>query len=248
MSGCNLVFDIGNTLIKVAVFNKRKCVFKKAYNRVLVRDIQALDDKFAINAAIVSSVRKKSPRFIQHLSKNYHLILLDYKTKIPIVNLYKTPKTLGLDRLAAVVGAHMNYPKKNNFVIDLGTCIKYDFIDNTGHYHGGNIAPGLEMRLEAMHQMTSKLPRVKKSKKNSILGRSTTEALQNGGVWGIKSEIEGFIKTLTKSKGKITVILTGGDAEYFGDMIESKIFVIPNLVLNGLNEILLYNQELKASN
>lgn len=246
MSGCNLVVDIGNTLIKLAVFKQRKCLYTKAYSKVLVRDIKVLDDKYAIEVVIVSTVRKKIPFFIQHLSKNYHLILLDYKTKIPIKNLYKTPKTLGLDRLAAVVGAHMAYPSKNALVIDLGTCVKYDFIDNHGQYHGGNIAPGLEMRLEAMHQMTSKLPRVQK-RKNNVLGKSTTEALQNGGVWGLKSEIEGFIRTLTKSRGKITVILTGGDAEYFGDMIESKIFVIPNLVLMGLNEILLYNKEIKAS-
>lgn len=243
----NLIVDIGNSFIKLAVYKDRVLVFKKSLKTVLVRDIKAIYKKYGFNHVIVSTVRQNNPRFVQHLNKNYHLLLLSHKTKIPIENTYKTPKTLGLDRLAGAVGGFNVFPKKNVLIVDLGTCAKYDFVDKDGVYHGGNIAPGLEMRLESMHILTSKLPRVKRSKKNEILGKSTTEALQNGGVFGLKSEIEGFIKTLTKKKGKITVILTGGDAEYFGEMIESKIFVLPNLVLSGLNEILLYNQALETA-
>lgn len=238
----HLVIDIGNSFIKLAVYKNRKQIYKTIREKVLVSDIKKWNKKFGFNKAILSTVRKSKPAFIQHLDKNYHLLILNHKTKVPVKVLYKTPQTLGLDRLAAAVGGYLK-SKKSVLVIDLGTCIKYDFVDKDGHYEGGNIAPGLEMRLQSMHEMTSKLPRVKKKRNKEALGKSTTEALQNGAIWGIKSEIEGFIKTLTNKKGKIKVILTGGDAEYFGEMIESRIFVIPNLVLDGLNEILLHNQD-----
>jgi len=247
VSHCNLIVDIGNSFIKLAIYKGDKLVTKKSQKTVLVRDIKAIFKKYKFKNVIVSTVRQKNPRFVQHLSKNYHLLLLSYKTKTPIVNTYKTPKTLGLDRLAGAVGGFKKFQRKDVLIIDLGTCAKYDFVDKAGVYHGGNIAPGLEMRLESMHILTSKLPRVKRSNKNKTLGQTTTEALQNGAVLGLKSEIEGFIKTLTKKKGKITVILTGGDSEYFGEMIESKIFVLPNLVLDGLNEILLYNQAFETA-
>lgn len=247
MNQCNLIIDIGNTFIKLAVYQNQNLKYVVSKRKVLVGDIKKLNKKYGFKHAVLSTVRLNNPQFVQHLSKNYHLLILSHKTKLPIVNNYGTPMTLGLDRLAGVVGAHLKYPKKKVLLVDMGTCIKYDYIDDNGIYLGGNIAPGLEMRLESMHVMTSKLPRVKRSKKNELLGNSTTKALQNGAVLGIKCEIEGFIKTLTKKKGKIKVILTGGDAEYFGEMIESKIFVIPNLVLSGLNEILLFNLDKNPS-
>ena len=160
---------------------------------------------------------------------------------MPIVNLYNTPKTLGLDRLAAVVGASIQYPGKNILVIDIGTCMTFDFIDSKRNYHGGNISPGVELRLKAMHHFTSSLPLVIRKNNMNILGKSTKEALQNGAFQGLKFEIEGFIKNLTNRTKSLTVILTGGDAVNFGETLESKIFVDPNLVLKGLNDILTYN-------
>lgn len=240
--GSNLIIDIGNSSIKIAVFKKAKLVFFQRVQKLYVKEIKELNQKFGFSNVILSSVRKSLPRFIQHLKRNYHLLLLNHKTKVPIKVAYKTPQTLGLDRLAAAVGGAASFKKENVLIIDLGTCIKYDFVNAKGNYLGGNIAPGLEMRLKSMHHYTSKLPKVKRKWNKNMLGVSTKTALQNGAIWGIKCEIENFIKTLTKKKGKIKVILAGGDSEYFGEIIESRIFVFPNLVLRGLNEILLYNQ------
>ena len=160
---------------------------------------------------------------------------------MPITNLYGTPKTLGLDRLAAVIGAASEYPKKKCLVVDIGTCMTYDYIDHKGNYYGGNIAPGAELRLMSMHHFTSALPLVKRKWNEEMLGKSTKTAIQNGAIWGMKLEIEGFIKTLTSKKGKITVLLTGGDASYFGEILDSEIFVASNLLLKGLHEILKFN-------
>jgi len=236
-----LIVDIGNSFFKLAIFRDDEMVFFKRFVKVRVKDLNEIRKKFPFQSAIVSSVRKKNAYFIQHLKHNYHLTILSNKTKVPVKILYTTPSTLGLDRLAAVVGAINKFPKKNVLVIDIGTCMTYDYVDKFKNYHGGNISPGIELRLNAMHHFTSALPLVRRKKNKDILGKSTKEALQNGAVLGIKLEIERFIKTLTKKKGQMAVILTGGDAQYFGEMLESKIFVDPNLVLKGLNEILKYN-------
>jgi len=166
---------------------------------------------------------------------------LSHKTKVPIKNLYGTPKTLGLDRLAVMVAAAVTYPGKSALVIDIGTCMTYDYLEEGKNYLGGNIAPGVELRLKGMHHFTSALPLVDRAFNQEQLGKSTKTALQNGAVWGIKLEIEAFIKTLTKKRGKMVVILTGGDASYFGEQLDSKIFVAPNFLLKGLNAILEYN-------
>ncbi len=238
----NLIVDIGNSFIKLAVLDSSNEVhFFQRYEKVLVRDIKKLAKKYGFTHSIVSSTRTGTPYFIEYINKHYKLIILSHTTKVPIKNKYGTPKTLGRDRLAAVVGASKLYPKKNVLVIDIGTCITYDYIDKKGQYWGGNIAPGVELRLQAMHHFTSALPLLKRKWNKDILGKSTTTAIQNGAVWGIKLEIESFIKTLTGKKGQMTVILTGGDASYFGELIDSEIFVDSNLVLKGLNDIIEYN-------
>jgi type III pantothenate kinase len=234
----NLIIDIGNTFIKLAIYDDDKLLFLKRYKKVRVSDINEIRKKYPFQKAILSSVRGSHPYFIQHLQKNYHLSILSHKTKVPVTMAYKTPKTLGLDRLAAVVGAVAAYPNSKVLVIDIGTCMTFDYVDEKKIYHGGNISPGIELRLRAMHDYTSSLPLVERKKHKDILGKSTTHAIQNGAVWGMKLEIERFIEKLTMKYGRLRVILTGGDAIYFGDWIESKIFANPNLVLDGLNHIL----------
>lgn len=236
-----LVIDIGNSLIKLAVFRGEEMVFRKTYDTLLVKDLKKLKAKYSFKHAIYASVRDKSPGFLRYLSNNLTVLEFNHRLPVPVRNDYGTPKTLGMDRLASVIGAHVKHPGRNVLVIDLGTCIKYDFISEAAVYEGGNIAPGLQMRLLSMHKMTGKLPLVKARFNTGMIGKSTKEALQNGAVWGIKLEIEHFIKTLTAQKGELDVILSGGDSKYFGEILESRIFVLPDLVLFGLNETLKYN-------
>lgn len=237
----NLIVDIGNSFIKLAIFSDGEMTFFKRYKKVNVYDLKQLKKKFDFEKVIISSVRKSHPYFVKHLIKKYKALVLSHKTKLPIVNKYGTPKTLGLDRIAVAVGAFIEYPKQNALIIDIGTCMTYDYIDKKGNYLGGNIAPGVELRLNAMHHFTSALPLVKRSWNAEILGKDTKSAIQNGAVWGVKLEIEAFIKTLTKKIGHLTVILTGGDATFFGEILDSKIFVDSYLLLKGLNEIIEYN-------
>jgi len=221
----NLCIDIGNTRTKVAVFDQDEAVYFKAKKKWLVADFKKLISKHAIDASIISTVKKSRPSFFNYLNRNTSLIEFTHKTPVPISNKYGTPKTLGRDRLAAAIGAYASFPKKNNAIIDIGTCVKYDYIDKNGVYFGGNIAPGVEMRLKAMHHFTAALPSIKHKQPKNLLGLSTGEAMNNGAVLGVVFEIESFIRRLKAEKGSINVILTGGAASFFGEIVKSKIFV-----------------------
>jgi len=237
----NLCIDIGNSFIKYAILDGNKVVMYKRVKKLLVREIKIIYAKKAFKACILSTTRKSLPAFVPYLKRTFKTIILDHKTKLPFTNTYKTPKTLGKDRIAAVAGAIELYPKKNCLIFDIGTCMTIDFVDKKKNYLGGNIAPGKELRLRSMHAFTSALPLVKAEFGLPILGKSTKTALQNGAILGISLEIDAMKRRIESEFGEINVILTGGDAINFGDLLECKKFVIPNLVLIGLNTILNYN-------
>jgi type III pantothenate kinase len=164
-----------------------------------------------------------------------------YQTPIPIRNLYRTPQTLGVDRLAAVIAAYTTKPHHPALVIDAGTCITYDFIDEHGQYQGGNISPGMEMRLKALHEFTSKLPKIEVSGETPDYGYSTETAIRSGVIRGIEHEISGYIQHLKKNYPSLLVFLTGGNEFSFDTNLKSGIFADGFLVLKGLNRILDYN-------
>jgi type III pantothenate kinase len=214
----------------------------KRQKKLLVGDIKKLHRKYSFSRVILSTVRSSLPPFYKYLDRSFKTVLLSHKTPQAFKSLYKTPKTIGKDRIAAVSGAIDMFPKQNCLIFDIGTCMTADFVDKKAIYHGGNISPGIDLRLKSMHHFTSALPLVKGSFKNKILGLSTKSALQNGAIYGIVLEIEALAKRIEREFGKINVILTGGDASSFGDLVECKKFVVPNLVLMGLNATLNYNE------
>ena len=237
----NLSIDIGNSSSKVAVFSRNKMVYYRRFQRLAINSLDKIIEEYQITKTIISSTRNLDKNWIQRLKKKTYLVLLNHTTKVTFINLYQTPQTLGRDRIAGIAGALKIYPSQNVLIADLGTCNTYDFIDSKKRYYGGNIAPGLQMRLIAMHNYTDKLPLVKSIYNKTLMGLSTQEAMQNGAIWGIILEIEGYIKALAKEYGTINVILTGGDAPFFANHFKKKIFAEPYLVLIGLNQILKLN-------
>jgi len=237
----NFCIDIGNSFIKYAILSNGEILAYKRSKKLLVRDIKKLQSKWNFENVIISSTRKSIPRFTPYLKKHFNLIYLNHKTKLPFRNSYTTPKTLGKDRLAAVAGAIRLFPKKHCLIFDIGTCMTVDFVNKQKVFLGGNIAPGKDLRLKSMHDYTSALPLVKANFENKLLGNSTKTALQNGAIYGICLEIEAMVARMKRKMGPINVILTGGDAIKFGELLECKKFVIPNLVLIGLDSILEHN-------
>jgi type III pantothenate kinase len=168
-------------------------------------------------------------------------IELSHDTPLPIKLLYATPHTLGRDRIASACGAHFLYPDQHLLVVDAGTCLTLNMVLASGIFLGGNIAPGLTMRLQAMHEKTAGLPLADAGWPDTFIGDSTLHALQLGAGLGMVMEIEGFISRAKDAFGEVSVVMTGGDSAYLADKVECQIFVEPELVMKGLFKILSFN-------
>ncbi|MFK7809023.1 MAG: type III pantothenate kinase [Saprospiraceae bacterium] len=241
----NLIIDIGNTRVKLAAFEGKEIQQKWLWPTLEEEKLLRLIKRKKIKQIALSSTRGTDKALLKRLSKVVPVLELSAKTPLPIINSYKTPKTLGKDRLAAVIAANDLFPNKNCLVIDAGTCITYDLITKAGEYLGGGISPGVDMRFKAMDTFTAKLPLVKRTKEIALIGNTTDTALRSGGALGAVFEVAGFIKAYRKEFSPLTVILTGGAADFFEAHLKTKIFVNHNLVLLGLNKILNHNGESK---
>lgn len=237
----NLIIDEGNTRIKLAIFNENELVeFQYSNIENCLEDLKSILKKHKIEAAILSSVTDEIISVFDDLELK-NKFKLSYLTNLPFVIGYKTPKTLGVDRIALIAAACKKYPKENNLVIDAGTCITYDFIDAFEVYQGGAIAPGIEMRFKSMHHYTKKLPELNVPEYVvPLVGQNTSNCMESGVVNGMVFEIGGVIQSYQKKNKKVNVILTGGDADYLEKQLKNEIFVDPNFLLKGLNEILKY--------
>lgn len=203
--------------------------------------INSLLKRFSISNSIISSVVNNTKSVEGLLKKKTNFLKLSSSTQLSIHNFYTTPRTLGMDRVASLTGAHSLFSKKNILVISAGTCITYDAITAEGNYFGGNISPGLDMRLKALNTFTARLPLVKKQLTSEIFGKSTSSSILTGVIGGARLEMKGFITGYKKIYPALKVIITGGDASYFETISGNKIFAVPHLALYGLNEILLQN-------
>ena len=244
----NLVLDFGNTRAKVAKVEQGEIVAVEAFVYDQYVKIEAfIMQNNAYDGIILASVVDIESQPLKNIiaSLPQKPLILSHQTPIPIENSYKSPETLGLDRLAAAVGAYNNYPNCNVLVIDIGTAITYDLLSSSGIYLGGNISPGINLRLKALNAYTSKLPLVEANFDSALFGKNTIEAIQSGTYQGIVAEIDGIITKIMTIYPNLTVILTGGDANNFAKNLKNAIFVNFNIVIEGLNSILEYNQNAK---
>ncbi len=240
----NLIIDVGNTRVKVAVFEQDKIVKQFVFDKKrIISEIKKITRKHKISKGIISSVASISEIKLKKLKNIIDLKLVSSKTNVPFLNLYKTPKTLGVDRIALVVAAVKNFANKNVLVIDAGTCITFDFINSKSEYLGGAISPGILIRYKALHRFTSKLPLLNKNLPNNFIGNSTKESINSGVVNGVINEIDGVITQYKNKYSDLTVVLTGGDTNFLSKQLKSSIFANQNFLLEGLNEILIFNKD-----
>lgn len=238
----NLAIDRGNSAIKTGIFDNNILIASESFRDDISR-ITTCFEHYSIDNVIISSVVKDDDLTLRTLAEPYvnKVLILDDQTLLPFKNHYHTPQTLGKDRLAGVAGAQWLFPGENVLLVDAGTAITYDLILNGTDYMGGDIAPGLEMRLKALHHFTSSLPLVQKTDEIVFPGKNTHEAISSGAYNGMIFEIEGY-RTLCKEKyNSVTTILTGGDTEFLVKKLKKPIFADYNLVLKGLNRIMEYN-------
>jgi type III pantothenate kinase len=240
----NLVIDIGNTLIKYAVFENRRMVYDQvSESGLFLSKIKELFEHYPkINYAIISSVGKldKTEKDIVSLFCKVHV--LSSASKVPFKNSYATPHTLGVDRLALATAAFYQNPRGNTLAIDAGTCITYDMVNNAGEYVGGAISPGVRMRYKAMHNQTAGLPLLEPEELLDFVGNSTQSCMHSGVINGVACEVDGVIDQYRARYQDLTVILTGGDAHFFAKRLKNTIFANSKFLLEGLNCLLEYNK------
>ncbi|WP_205504276.1 type III pantothenate kinase [Rufibacter psychrotolerans] len=235
----NLAIDRGNTRIKAGLFRDRLLV-----QQYTCTDFPELGEKLAgvpLQNAIMSSVSLEPAELVQHIPVTGKHVLFNAQTPTPVQNNYGTPHTLGVDRLAAAAGAQYLFQNRNCLIIDAGTCITYDLLEADGTFQGGSISPGVTMRYQAVHTFTGKLPLLEGYALPPRPGKTTAEAIQGGILYGAVAEAEGMIQHYERQYKPLKVIMCGGDAPFFESTVKARIFVIPELVLIGLNRILEYN-------
>lgn len=238
----HLAVDIGNTKIKAAVFEGAALLEKVIFEKnEAVKNFQIFFKKHPnITHTILSSVGKEDNELLLLLEKSSSLIKIGRDTVFPFKNKYETPATLGIDRMVLSAGAVLQYKGANRLVIDAGTCITYDFIDSNDNYLGGAISPGLQLRYSAMHNFTAKLPLLYPEMPLQYIGNSTKESMHSGVVNGVLHELEGFVKQYSEQYQELTIILTGGDADFLAKRLKNTIFANSNFLLESLNLLYLY--------
>jgi type III pantothenate kinase len=239
----NLVIDVGNTNVKLAVFQDFVIIGKRIRKlESLEKDVAVLVKEFKdIKKAIISSVGRLKEKDIQIISKQIEVYTLNKNSKLPFKSKYKTPETLGVDRIALVSASTKFYPSQNVLIIDAGTCITYDFITSEKVYLGGAISPGIRLRYQSLNNLTENLPLLEKKAPKNLIGNSSKESIHSGVINGILMEIDGAIQEYNKKNKDLTVILTGGDANFLSKRLKSSIFANSNFLLEGLNFILELN-------
>lgn len=234
-----LVIDIGNTRVKVGLFEKNELIQHFIFESTNELIARKLFEKYSIENCLIASVINEIESFISEIKIKTNVIVFTNETPIPIKNLYQSAHTLGSDRLAAAIGGNASTPNENILVIDAGTCIKYNFVNSNNEYIGGGISPGLQMRFKALHTFTARLPLLKVDENfNSLIGKTSEESILSGVELGAFNEVKGFIEEYNSQFNNLKVFLTGGDTEFFAKRLKNRIFADQNLILKGLNSIL----------
>jgi len=237
-----LILDFGNTQKKLALFEAGGLLLVQNHPAIS-KDIiaQFIETHPGITSCILSSVIQHSEDIPEYLRQKLLFIGMDEHTPIPILNKYETTRSLGKDRLAAAIAGATIFPGENVLVICAGTALTFDFVNDQGEYLGGSISPGMQMRFNALHTFTDKLPLLSYQESAGLVGSNTQMSILSGVINGIVAEIEGISHAYQENYPGLKIILSGGDLNYFVKRLKISIFALPNIVIHGLHQILAFN-------
>ena len=233
------ILDAGNTRIKTAVFDNKSLVKHHIFNGFSnqITDFFVYNQVQSISIGAVIEI----PDYFLNNSK-FKINWLKSDIKLPIRNEYANAQQLGIDRIANAIAAwQLNNKSSSVLAIDMGTCIKFDFVNENGVYMGGSISPGMQMRFKALGHFTQKLPVLDFQGIAPLIGNGSVQSIQSGVINGCLAEVDGIIDRCLQQYPSLKVFLTGGDASFFNDHLKNKIFTDPFLTLYGLNLIALEN-------
>jgi type III pantothenate kinase len=247
----NLILDFGNTNKKLAVVDPGRQfdpvtashdIEIETHRRITVNAVIKFSDLHpGIRSCILSSVVPYPEGIKKYLAGRFAFTELDEHTPLPITNRYRSPGTLGKDRLAAAVAGAMLFPRRNVLVINAGSCITYDFVNKNGEYTGGSISPGMQMRFRALHTFTKQLPLLSFKEIDTLTGTDTEASVLSGVINGIAGEMESVSAAYLAEYPGMEIILSGGDLKHFVNRLKISIFAVPNIVIHGLQQILAFN-------
>ncbi|MES2545978.1 MAG: type III pantothenate kinase [Bacteroidota bacterium] len=242
-----LAVDVGNTRIKVAVFEdgkflERFIIAKENFQKNLENTIAKFENCTDLIVASVGNIEKE---VFLSFEKQLRVHFISTKSNFPFTNKYATPHTLGIDRMVLASGAVLQFPNKNRLIIDAGTCITYDFVDENNNYLGGAISPGLRLRYESLHNFTANLPLLTlescndshEGLMNDFIGNSTVESIHSGVFNGMVHEMNGFIEEYKEKYPNFIIILTGGDTDFLAKRLKNTIFANSNFLLESLSQL-----------
>jgi len=238
----NLCLDFGNSLQKYAVFKSAEMIAVKTQKEFSVGDLQKVYQTFPIRRTILSSVIHTPPEILSFLKRQQNFKLLSAQLKLPLKIAVEYPEKVGSDLLAAAVGAWSLNSETSCLIIQAGTCITHQWVQQ-GVYEGGSISPGLEMRFKALSQFTAKLPEISKKPVEQITGKNTEQAILSGVIYGVAAEINALIQHYKSLDVNMLCVFCGGDIMFLENYIKFPIFADSNLVFKGLNYILNYQFE-----
>ena len=243
-----LIGDIGNTEIKICLFNKNLNLIRKIRikTNLLNKNYLSKNLKFINNysleiqkvliCSVVPLAYKKIKKFIEQSIKIKCIELKQLKLN-NLLKIKVNKKQIGSDRIANAIGAYCKY-KTNCIVLDFGTATTFDVIKN-GVYLGGVIAPGIRLSLNTLISNAEQIPPFNLKKINKVIGNNTVNALRSGFYWGYAGLIENLLLLIKKhTKTKYKVILTGGFSLLFKNSIKSKVIVDRDITMKGLIQLL----------
>jgi type III pantothenate kinase len=238
----NICIDLGNSSVRVAFFDGKKMMrCEKRPSAQFAELFPLIKNEVVSEHIIVSNVGKDTDDLLYYLGADINVCHLSHRMRLPVTIRYATPETLGNDRLANACAAANLFPGENCLVVDAGTCITYDVICQN-EFLGGAISPGLQMRFAALNHFTARLPLVEMQNNVKLTGDSTQASILSGVACGLACEVDAMISEYLAAHNISKVLLTGGDTDYLVGKLKNSIFADSELVLKGLNAILLYQQ------
>ena len=234
-------FDFGNSRQKAALFAGEQLQEVRVLDDTRTETVQALLQDWKPQRSILSSVIDHDPSLPELLQSRTSFHQLNQNTRVNFTTPVGKPETIGADRLALCAAAVHFYPKHNNLIIALGTCITYNFINRDHAFLGGGISAGLSMRLKAMHHQTALLPLISPKADVPLIGYDTDTNMLSGSVLGMALEIDGFLAAYRERYGNFNAVLTGGDIPYLVPHLKSEIFADPDFLFKGLYAIAAHN-------
>lgn len=233
-----ITVDIGNTRSKYVIWNSQGAIIENGSD-VLMVDLLHRFPGSKMSVACVGKLKEEVPLGAEFIS---------VKGAFPFEICIEQPETLGVDRLAGMLGAFHKFAGSDLLVIDLGSCVTYDYLILKGNhglpnYLGGAISPGLRFRYLVMSEHTAALPFLGDGVADFFhavndIEKNTVTAMHSGVINGLLDEIQGRLNRFFKDYQDGLVVFTGGDAELIheklGNRWKSRIFVEPWLVHYGL--------------